>query len=253
MVSTEADEKQAVVGYADNAAVLGDLRARVGLTPQQAALDRFALQVQFQGQGRLGEQAERQEQQKAESVHEWGRGAFRHEMPVIGRVKYPLVSAIYNPGGHVMNDQIKAMADERVMELESGIAAFEAKHFAAAIRFLSPLAAAGEVEALYRMAIMAQNGLGMVADSGMALAYMTTAAEAGHALAQHGLGFMYMEGEGVSPDGGRAVHWFTRAAEQGLQGSMTTLGMMYREGRGVPADPEEAGRWFGKAGFDDPA
>ena len=174
-------------------------------------------------------------------------------MPVIGHAGYPLVSGVYNPGVNVMNDQTKAMADERTMELASGIAAFEAKHFATAIRFLSTLAEAGEAEALYRMAIMAQNGLGMVADSGMALAYMTTAAEAGHALAQHGLGFMYMEGEGVSRNGDQAVHWFTRAAEQGLQGSMTTLGMMYREGKGVPVDPEEAGRWFGKAGFEDQA
>jgi len=47
------------------------------------------------------------------------------------------------------------------MELSSGIAAFEGKHFASAIKLLSPLADLGYPDAQYRLAIMAQNGLGM--------------------------------------------------------------------------------------------
>ena len=81
--------------------------------------------------------------------------------------------------------------DEKMeMELLSGISAFEAKYFGDASKLLSPLADAGNPEAQYRMAVMAQNGLGMVKNEGLALKYMTAAAESGHALAQHGLGFM---------------------------------------------------------------
>ena len=54
--------------------------------------------------------------------------------------------------------------ENRAMELESGIAAFETKNFAHAIKLLSPIAEEGNSEAMYRMAIMLQNGLGCIAD-----------------------------------------------------------------------------------------
>ena len=142
---------------------------------------------------------------------------------------------------------------EQELDLVSGVAAFEGKHFATAERLLSPLADRGHPEALYRLAIMEQNGLGCVRRPESAVAKMRAAAEQGHALAQHGLGFMYMEGEGVPADAEEAVKWFRLAAEHGLAGSQTTLAMMYQEGRGVPQDLEEAKRWYAKAGFDDVA
>ena len=145
-----------------------------------------------------------------------------------------------------MNDQTPGPD----MELSSGIAAFEAKHFSRATALLSPLADAGNPEAQYRMAIMAQNGLGMHENPLLAFKYMREAAEAGHPLAQHGLGFMYMEGDCVEADGIRAAQWFEKAAEQGLVGSMTTLAMLYEEGKaGLPKDPEKAREWYHKAGF----
>jgi hypothetical protein len=47
-------------------------------------------------------------------------------------------------------------------DLQSGIAAFEAKDFTSALRLLSPLADADIAEAQYRMGMMFQNGLGRV-------------------------------------------------------------------------------------------
>ncbi|RLJ15811.1 sel1 repeat family protein [bacterium endosymbiont of Escarpia laminata] len=135
------------------------------------------------------------------------------------------------------------------MEMSSGIAAFEAKYFARASEILSPLADACNYDAQYRMAIMAQGGLGMVVNALMAYKYMKSAAENGHAMAQHGLGFMYLEGECVEQNSAKAAVWFRKAADQGLAGSQTTLGMLYAEGRGVEKDPEEAQRWYKKAGF----
>ena len=44
----------------------------------------------------------------------------------------------------------------------SGVAAFEAKNFHQAMQFLSPLADAGNPDAQHRVAIMCQNGLGVV-------------------------------------------------------------------------------------------
>jgi TPR repeat protein len=159
------------------------------------------------------------------------------------------VGAVNDPrtGGISMSSN-----DQQIeMELGSGIAAFEAKHFASATKLLSGLAEQGNPEAQYRMAIMAQNGLGMVVNQLMAYKYMKGAAESGMALAQHGLGFMYMEGECVDKNGPKAVEWFKKAAEQGLAGSQTTLAMMYEQGDVVEKDLDEAKRWYKAAGFDE--
>ncbi|OOG22456.1 hypothetical protein B1C78_14755 [Thioalkalivibrio denitrificans] len=141
-------------------------------------------------------------------------------------------------------------ADDDLMDLQSGIAAFEAKHFSRASQLLSPLAEGGNAEAQYRMAIMCQNGLGCTPNPDAAAGWMRAAAEQGHAMAQHGLGFMFLEGECLDKDPKQAVHWFELAANQGLAGSQTTLAMMYEQGNGVEQDLEAARRWYEKAGFD---
>ena len=105
--------------------------------------------------------------------------------------------------------------DDINMTLGSGIAAFEAKHFARATELLSALAEDGEPEAQYRMAIMAQNGLGMVANELLAFKYMRAAAEQGHADAKYELGFLYSQGLGVTQDHFAAAKWYHSAARQG--------------------------------------
>lgn len=144
---------------------------------------------------------------------------------------------------------IDNLSAEDIMALQSGIAAFETKQFVRAYQLLSPLATAGNPEAQYRLAIMAQNGLGQVVNQEGALRWMQAAAEQDFDLAQHGLGFMYMEGDCVKQDDAQALHWFRLAAEQGLAGAQAALGRMYEEGRGVEKDLEEAKRWYAKAGF----
>jgi len=136
------------------------------------------------------------------------------------------------------------------MDLRSGIAAFEGKHFATAMQLLSPLAEEGDAEAQYRVAIMCQNGLHGAPQPADAYRWMAAAAEQGHPYAQHGLGFMYLEGECVeAADAALAATWFRRAADQGLIGSMSTLAMLYQEGRGVEQSDTEAAHWLKAAGF----
>lgn len=146
-------------------------------------------------------------------------------------------------------NRIPVMITDADVDYNSGMAAFEAKEFANAMRFLRPFAEQGVGEAQHRIAIMMQNGLGMVRNEIQAYKWMKMAAEQGHALAQHGLGFMYMEGDCISKDSQKAVHWFTQAANQGLAGSQTTLAMMYENGEGVEKDLDIAKKWFQKAGF----
>jgi len=131
-----------------------------------------------------------------------------------------------------MTTQEENLAAEQIMALRSGIAAFEGKHFARALQLLYTLAEMGVVDAQYRCAIMAQNGLGMVINQQDALKWMTAAAEQGLALAQHGLGFMYMQGECAEQNDEKAVYWFRLAAEQGLAGAQAALASMHEAGRG---------------------
>jgi TPR repeat protein len=142
-----------------------------------------------------------------------------------------------------------SLTDQEEMNLSSGIAAFEAKNFAQSLALLAPLAENGHGDAQYRLAIMYQNGLGMVRNELLAMKWMTASANQGFPWAQHGLGFMYMEGDCVAKNGDKAVSWFTKAAEQGMAGSQTTLAMMYETGNGVEQDSEEARKWYKLAGF----
>ena len=75
--------------------------------------------------------------------------------------------------------------DDSDMELASGIAAFEAKEFRRAFQLLAPLAAGGEAEAQFRVAVMSQNGLGGVVNEARAFALMRDAARQEHGAAVH--------------------------------------------------------------------
>ncbi len=102
------------------------------------------------------------------------------------------------------------MTQSNEINLMSGIAAFEAKNFTMAMRLLSPLADEGNADAQYRLAIMYQNGLGVVANELMAFKCMVSAAKQGMGLAQHGLGFMYLEGVCIGRESATADDWYTR-------------------------------------------
>jgi len=141
--------------------------------------------------------------------------------------------------------------DSEEMDFSSGLAAFEAKHFSRAMQLLSPFAFNGDAHAQHMLAIMYQNGLGVVRSDTLAFDWMLKSADQEFAIAQHGVGFMYLEGECIEKDGAKAVEWFTKAAHQGLQGSLTTLALMYEQGNGVEQDSAKAKELYKAAGFDD--
>jgi len=141
------------------------------------------------------------------------------------------------------------ISEQDQVTLSSGVAAFEAKNFAQSLALLGPFAEKGNPDAQYRLAIMYQNGLGVVRNELLAMKWMVAAANQDFPLAQHGLGFMYMEGDCVAKNSSKAVSWFKKAAEQGMAGSQTTLAMMYETGNGVEQDTDEAKKWYLLAGF----
>ncbi|VAW90647.1 hypothetical protein MNBD_GAMMA21-1727 [hydrothermal vent metagenome] len=143
----------------------------------------------------------------------------------------------------------KNMADSDDINLASAMAAFESKQFADALRLFMPFAVEGDADAQHRIAIIYQNGLGVVKSCENAFKWMKASAEQGYAIAQHGLGFMYLEGECAEQDSIAAANWFEMAAKQDLAGSQTTLAQMYEQGNGVEQDADKAKEWYAKAGF----
>ena len=92
-----------------------------------------------------------------------------------------------------------------------GLAAYNAKDYAAALREWRPLAAQG------------------------------------YAGAQYNLGVMYKLGQGVTQDYKEAARLYGLAAAQGYAGAQYNLGVMYESGKGVAQDYKEAARLYGLA------
>ena len=157
-----------------------------------------------------------------------------------------LLAPFYRKTTQIINMDTR---EETEMNLSSGVAAFEAKQFTQAMKLLSPLAQTGLAEAQYRLAIMHQNGLGVVRNELLAYKWMKSAAQQDYGPALHGLGFMYMDGDCIAQDDARALQWFEAAAEQGLEGAMVALAQMLEQGRGTAPNPERAKALYKQAGF----
>jgi hypothetical protein len=95
--------------------------------------------------------------------------------------------------------------------LQSGIAAYNARNYAAAARIFLPLA------------------------------------ERGDPRAQTYLGFMYANGRGLAQSYVQAARWFNLASEQGIPTAQFMLGLMFDKGHGVPQDYVLAYKWINLA------
>lgn len=99
-------------------------------------------------------------------------------------------------------------------------------------------------EAAFLMGTAYAEGLGVGADTGLAIAWYHRAADLDNTLAQHNLGNSYRAGDGVAQDAGMAAYWYRRAALQGDALPALWLGQMYEQGEGVPQSIDEAIRWY---------
>ena len=112
---------------------------------------------------------------------------------------------------------------------------------------LRPLADAGNAIALYYLARLYDDGLGVRLDRGMAANLFVKAAEAGHVESQRVVGVLYEEGRALPQDFGAAAQWYRRAADGGNTKAMANLGRLLDLGLGMKEDPEAAVGWYQKA------
>ena len=101
-------------------------------------------------------------------------------------------------------------------------------------------AESGDVDAQYRLAMLYDDGQGVVADVAHALRWYRRAAERGHSRVQWRLGYAYREGEGVEQNDSEAVRWYRLAAHAGDPAAQFDLARMCEEGRGTCRDTAEA-------------
>ena len=99
--------------------------------------------------------------------------------------------------------------------LEDGLAAYEQKDYATALRLWRPFAEQGNADAQYNLGVMYDKGKGVPQDYVQAVAWYRKAADRGNAIAQYNLGNRYDNGKGVPQDYVQAHKWFNLAAAAG--------------------------------------
>jgi TPR repeat protein len=129
-------------------------------------------------------------------------------------------------------------------DLNKGLTAYQAGDYATALEEWRPLAEQGNVSAQFNLALMYDNGEGVLKDDTEAARWYRLAADQGYAKAQHNLGVMHDNGEGVVKDNREAARLFRLSAEQGYSAAQYNLGVKYSEGEGVLKDIITAHMWW---------
>ena len=109
---------------------------------------------------------------------------------------------------------------------------------------LRKAAEGGDVEALYKMGILALTGKYGEKDQSQAVAWLKKAAEKGHKRAHYYMSAAYLSGVGVEENIPEAYSWAWKGAEAGDLESAYILGMSLMAGENVPEDRVEGLKWL---------
>ncbi len=120
-----------------------------------------------------------------------------------------------------------------------GIAAFNARDYAAAAHIWEPLARDGDPNSQTRMGYLSEHGLGVTQDSAKAAEWYRLAAEQDDPAGAFNLGVLYRKGLGVPHDDLAARRWYERAARNGHPVAPRVLALMNEAGLGLePGTPK---------------
>ncbi len=135
--------------------------------------------------------------------------------------------------------------------LSDAIKAIDAGQPKQAAQLLTPLAAAGNSTAQFRLGMLHYMGQGVPEDERQAVFYWKKAASQGSADAMFHLGSAYLFGNQAArtvPDPDReAATWYFQAASAGHADAQYHLGLLFLAGKGVIDSRTEAARWMRKA------
>lgn len=123
---------------------------------------------------------------------------------------------------------------------------YDIKDYGSALHWYVKAADHNHAHALYRLAVLYDNGLGVPRSTTIAISYLKQAADHDQPAAQalYMMGCMLYLGKGVQQDYTSAANYFERAANQGHHPAEIAIGYCYATGRGRPQDSAEAMRYY---------
>lgn len=146
-------------------------------------------------------------------------------------------------------DQETNSQKTRYQLFREGVTSYFQDSYTEAVNTLLPLAKNGHVSAQFYIALMYDQGHGVLKNHAIAAYWYKQAARQGHMDAQYNLGIAYANGQGVRYNIHKAIYWWRKAAENGSVDAQYNLGMIYTTGRGIQADPVQAVKWWGRAAY----
>ncbi|WFB35773.1 tetratricopeptide repeat protein [Kiritimatiellota bacterium B12222] len=117
--------------------------------------------------------------------------------------------------------------------LEEGIVAYQSGNVALAVQEFTAGAEAGDSNCQFNLALMYEQGIGVLKDEKQAVAWYLKSAEQGNSNSQFNLGVLYENGRGTPVDFAKAQLWYRKASAQGDALAIGNLGMLYLRGDGV--------------------
>jgi len=135
--------------------------------------------------------------------------------------------------------------------LAEAIRAADTGRYGQAAQLLTPLAAAGNTTAQYRLGMLYYMGHGVPEDEKQAIVLWKKAAAQGSTDAMYQLGSAFLFGSQAAkivPDPDReAATWYFQAASADHAEAQYHLGLLFLAGKGVVESRTEAARWMRKA------
>ena len=102
-----------------------------------------------------------------------------------------------------------------------------------------------KANAMYNIAVIYDNGLGIKKDKKAAILWYKKASELNHKIAQYNLGWMYYHGEIVEQNYFNAMRYYKLTiANQGYKKAQFNIANLYLMGLGTLKDNLEAYKWF---------
>lgn len=122
----------------------------------------------------------------------------------------------------------------------SGLAAYQSKRYADAMRLMRPFALRGDPAAEFIVGNILADGLEQPRNVSLGLQYMMKSADQGYPQALGAMGMRYVFGQGVPRDTCKALDLFRRGYAQDRNAFAMNLGNMYKDGLCVPRDAHKA-------------
>ena len=126
----------------------------------------------------------------------------------------------------------------------SAVSLYNQQKYEQSLPAFEALAAAGNSQAMWYVALHHEMGLGTPASNPTAYEWFRKSADAGNADGQYGVALMNARGQGIPQNTEQALYWYTQAARSGSAKAQYELGRRYYYADGVKSDFVKAAEYW---------